>query len=631
MPGWTPRLKVGKSILQIYNGTGEAGPWESGLVFIVICMLVFSAFSAQAAPGDEITLEPMVVTATRAPLEDSQVAANVTVLDQEELENLPAHDVAEALAFVPGVFVDQIGGMGSQATISIYGSDYRHVAVFIDGVPLNMLANPMTDLSRLPLDRVARIEIYKGDASSVWGSALGGVVNIITKEPEGDAPITGHVRVGAGEYDTYRAGAGIQGRMGKTGFLFNGGHTRSEGFDEYRDYNEDHYYLKLTHDFSSGARVWFAGALDKSEAYDPTLLTAGMWESGLMNRNYQSLNLEHQLTPELDFKIGIHRQALEANNDLCFADASRVNSFTYGEYTWGTSIQATHAADITTDLSHTLTLGGDGEWGEYNYSLLGRDISSRNLDLWFSEVINLGPASLNLGLRLDDNQDFGSEISPAAGVVFRVPSVPVRLRLQWAQGFSAPPLSYLYHPLAGNPELGPEKGQTWQAGLESDLTPWLQAGFNYYQADLKDMIYYDPIPGRLVNLDEIRRTGLEANLRLDLFKQVTIKAGGTWVEVINLRTGEEIPDIPSRKFDVGITHKLGALTQTLNGRCIDYNSSMINTRDMRWILDYQINYDYSDVASLKFFIHNLTDEEEYHYWFLPHGGRWVEMELAYYF
>ena len=88
-------------------------------------------------------------------------------------------------------------------------------------------------------------------------------------------------------------------------------------------------------------------------------------------------------------------------------------------------------------------------------------------------MINYGPASLNLGLRYDDNQDFGSEISPAVGLVFRVPVIPIRVRMQWARGFSAPPLSYLYHPIAGNPDLGPEEGETWQAGLEANPTPCL--------------------------------------------------------------------------------------------------------------------------------------------------------------
>ena len=75
---------------------------------------------------------------------------------------------------------------------------------------------------------------------------------------------------GGGEHHTYLAGAGLEGRTLGTGYLLNGGHTRTEGFDEHRDYDEDHYYLKLTHDLASGTRIWFAGALDQSETYDPS-------------------------------------------------------------------------------------------------------------------------------------------------------------------------------------------------------------------------------------------------------------------------------------------------------------------------------------------------------------------------
>ena len=184
--------------MQTPTGIAGTDQWLLTGLLLIICLLGGDIGVAHAADGDEVTLESMIVTATRAPLDESQAAANVTVLNREDLDNLPAHDVAEALAYVPGVFIDQIGGLGSQATISIYGSDVRQVGVFIDGVPLNLLANPLTDLSRTPLDRVDRIEVYKGDASSAWGSALGGVVNIITKEPQDSAPISGQVRVGGG-------------------------------------------------------------------------------------------------------------------------------------------------------------------------------------------------------------------------------------------------------------------------------------------------------------------------------------------------------------------------------------------------------------------------------------------------
>ena len=143
-----------------------------------------AAVSAWGEAAGEFAMEEMVVSATRVETPKQDVAANVTVLTRKELDALPAATVAEALQYVPGVYVEFNGGPGAGANIRIQGSDYRHVAVYRDGDPMSPLANPMADLSSIDLASVEKIEIYKGAASSAWGSALGGVVNIITKAPE---------------------------------------------------------------------------------------------------------------------------------------------------------------------------------------------------------------------------------------------------------------------------------------------------------------------------------------------------------------------------------------------------------------------------------------------------------------
>ncbi len=121
-----------------------------------------------------VTLETMVVTASRWEMPRAEVAANITVITRKELEELPASNLSEVLRYIPGVTVEANGGLGSETAVRIQGSEFRHVTVFQDGVPLNMLATPRTDLSYIPVDTIERIEVYKGAASSAWGSALGG-------------------------------------------------------------------------------------------------------------------------------------------------------------------------------------------------------------------------------------------------------------------------------------------------------------------------------------------------------------------------------------------------------------------------------------------------------------------------
>jgi len=594
----------------------------SGLLAVLILQ------SAVPGSAEVHRLDPVVVTATRSSIPASRTPAHVTVLTAKDLQNLPVHDAAMALAHVPGVFIDFSGGLGSQATASIYGSEARHVAVFIDGVPLNMLANPMTDLSKIPINRVDRIEVYKGTASSVWGSALGGVINIITKEPETDRPVAGRASISYGDFQTWAAEAGVEGGLGRTAYLVSVGRTRSEGFDEYRDFHQDTAYFKLNHELSPTARLSLAAGWDLSEIEDPQLYRPGRWESAEIDRNYQSLHLTSQVNSNLDLSFNLRRAAMDSFIDFYYPDRPEENYFTYVEQTSGFSAQGRYRPAKESEDGHVLNFGLEADWGRYNFSLLGRDIAARNQDVWLSDDYHFGPWTFNLGLRWDDNQDFGSHFSPAAGMVYRLEKIPALIRFQASRGFSAPPLSYLYDPRSGNPDLGPERGTTWQLGAEADLGPRLHLGLNLFRADLEDMIYYDPGLGRVVNLDEVMRRALELTLGADLGRGLDLKLGGTWVDVENIRTGREIQDLPSRTYQVGLAHHIGRLTQTLNGRWVDYNSSQKDTKDKRLILDYLVRYEFSARLAFKAAVYNLTNQTEYHWWYFPHPGPWAEAGLT---
>ena len=158
---------------------------------ILLLLLLSAPLRADESPptpeAGSLVREDLVFTYTRQATPKSDVAANISVITREEIEKYPVNNAGEVLQYVPGVYVEFNGGSpGSFSAASIQGSEVRHVAVFQDGVPLNLLANPVTDLSFLPVANIERIEVYQGAASSAWGSGLGGVINIITREPDSD-------------------------------------------------------------------------------------------------------------------------------------------------------------------------------------------------------------------------------------------------------------------------------------------------------------------------------------------------------------------------------------------------------------------------------------------------------------
>ena len=96
------------------------------------------------------------------------------------------------------------------------GSEQRHVTVLIDGIIQNNLDSNLADVGIIPVQMIERIEIVKGPASSVWGSALGGVINVITKNPV-DSGLHGTTSVSYGTRNTEDYRAEISGKKGDLG------------------------------------------------------------------------------------------------------------------------------------------------------------------------------------------------------------------------------------------------------------------------------------------------------------------------------------------------------------------------------------------------------------------------------
>ncbi|MCK5287670.1 MAG: TonB-dependent receptor, partial [Candidatus Omnitrophica bacterium] len=152
------------------------------LLILVLIAGIAEFKVAKAQDYSEIELEKIILTSRRTSFNLSEVTENVNVIDENQIKNLPARNLSEVLQYISGVDIAPRQGFGRATSVTIQGSASRQVRVMIDGIPLNNQASGQVDLTKLPIENVSKIEIIKGSASSVWGSSLGGVINIITKD-----------------------------------------------------------------------------------------------------------------------------------------------------------------------------------------------------------------------------------------------------------------------------------------------------------------------------------------------------------------------------------------------------------------------------------------------------------------
>jgi len=577
-------------------------------------------------------LEPVIVTATRFDQRPEEVAANVTVVTRKEIESFPAHTVSEALNHLPGLFIFTAGGLGSQATPTIHGSLERQVAVYLDGVPLNMMANPIADLAFLPLNNVERIEIYKGGASSAWGSALGGVINIISRDPIPGKP-HGSLDSSAGQNSTLDSNLFLNGSLSQLGCLLSTGHVETDGSIDHAEHDREHVYAKISYPFTSSTELTFTMNYINGRSQNPIPTEPAFYGESRHRRFFQTLTLRSSFLNRVHLELGVRNQHFENRQDRVFIDPlNRVNRFELVERLSGATLKSVW--EIGSD--NTLVVGADGDWGSSDYSVLDqRDVSTRNLAAYLNDTLNFGPFTATVGLRLDDNKDFGSEVSPSAGVVYRINEGETIIRFQVSRAFSAPPLNYLYYPEIGNPDLKPETGIDYQIGVEVKLNKLLVVKLDLFMAKIKDMIRYDPAQNLLINVDKVLRRGAEGNIRLSVPYGFGASIGATYVEVEDDRTGEEIKDIPGLTWDVIFTHGYRDLVhQTLTGKYVWYNSSVEETKDNNFLFDYLVRVKIPTTlpkTSFSLFgaVHNLFNTTQFLLRDFSAPSRWFEAGIRF--
>lgn len=174
--------------------------------------------------------EELLVEGKRAPaLRDPTAAATVIPAERYAGE---AKDVAALLATAPGVAVQEYGGLGQLATVSIRGSTVQGVSVLLDGLPLSSAWGGV-DLATIPSRWIERIDVVRGASGALFGAgAMGGALDIRTV-PAGKAGWS--AEAAAGSFGTWSASvdagralgegsllllAGAEGTSGRYGYLF---------------------------------------------------------------------------------------------------------------------------------------------------------------------------------------------------------------------------------------------------------------------------------------------------------------------------------------------------------------------------------------------------------------------------
>ncbi len=530
------------------------------------CTAVLCGGMASAAEEpQEFAMDEVVVTANRTKDKVVDTSANVSVVSAEKIAERHYVDVAEALRDVSGASVMDSGTGASEKTIILNGD--TRVLVLVDGRRVNFDMGTSSgrssyDLNQLPdIATIERIEVVKGHGGALYGSdAVGGVVNIITKKADHSY---GKVSLGFGSQQSREAKAMYAFKKDKTGVMVSFSKYK-QGYFKYKDaasdvtkrwpvnssYENEKVSVKLTQELSATSNLEFGYDFSKYEGLRSTSSTATYASASYRKTQNFHLKYDWLMKGKDQGYVYLYR------NKLDYYNAGNME-----ETDTGIEIQQA----ITTGDNNKLVVGASYRKGKaFNEWSYTKTESINNKAIFVNDQWEFLPSwTLSAGVRYDKHSTAGGKTTWSAGLNKKL-DANSHVYFNWGQVFKAPTLDDLYYfsdmsmygygTYHGNPDLKPEKGNTWTLGYGAKIGKKTEVNVSYFQSDLKDAIRWDytTYPDYYVkNIDKQKKNGFELSVNHKLTENWDLEASYSYVRVRNdnndgmgyVRDGGYVPNL----------------------------------------------------------------------------------------
>jgi len=445
----------------------------------------------------------------------ASVTRSVDVLSRDDIRKLPARNVSDVIARALGVDLQMRSA--AQADLSIRGSSFEQVLVLVDGVAVNddQTGHFHLDVA-VPLDAIERVEVLRGPAAALYGSAaIGGVVNIVTRAGANSMS----ARAQGGSFGAFAGGGVATGSLNSVTARISADYDQADGHRPGTDHKITQGRLALDAPIASGslladvayaARDFGANAFyapGSFNAYEETrTATASLgWTSAPSTLTF---------APRISFR----------QHDDDFILRRENPAFYHNQHTTQ-QLAGEVVARYTPSTTTRFALGADAAQSKIESNSLG-DRDENRVALFSELAIGNAERSLfTLGVRIDRHSTFGTFLSPSAAGGVRV-SDRFRVRASAGTGFRAPTWTERYYvdpANIGNPELEAER--FWTAELGAAVSPVKNADLDVavFARRADEMIDWGKpegasptAPWRTMNIDEATFRGVEATFRYAL-------------------------------------------------------------------------------------------------------------------
>ncbi|WP_010252294.1 TonB-dependent receptor [Myroides injenensis] len=518
---------------------------------------------------EDSSLDEIVISGTLKPVLKSESVVPVEIYTPAFFEKNPTASLFDAVQMINGVQPQLNCNVCNTGDIHINGMEGPYTMILIDGMPIVSSLSTVYGLFGIPTSMIERVEVVKGPASSLYGTeAMGGIINVITKDPEKAARLSVDMYTTTWLENNFNLGAGY--KLGKkVNGLFGGNYFK---FGERKDKNNDGFTdvtlqdrVSLFNKFSLKRKEDRVASLALRYVYEDRWGGETDWQRK-KHRGGEEVYAESIFTNRFE-AIGMYQLPVKEKIFTQFSYTFHEQNSMYGPESYDAKQQIAFAqAYWDKEIgNHSLLLGASFKYTYYDDNTRGTGIYDENglvkndpdkrsipgvfiQDEWKLNETN----KLLLGYRYDYDEDHHSIHSPRVGYKF-TPNPHHTLRASFGTGFRVVNVFTEDHrALTGAREvvfaekLDPEK--SYNANL--NYTFKVPADFGVFNFDINGFytyftnkidadtdtdqtkIYYANLDGHAIS------QGVSLNVDLTFDIPLKLMAGATYMDVYRKEDGD---------------------------------------------------------------------------------------------
>ena len=465
----------------------------------LVKILIILSFPFNAVFAADIPI--IVIAPSKKAQSVSTVGTSVVIYDENNINSSTEYFLGDVLNFgSPSLNGYQSGGYGTTSGIQLRGLPKRYSTVYIDGVKMSDPSTVSNDyyFDDLLKSQISRVEILKGNQSSIYGSgAMGGTINITTKR--GKPGIQKFFSANTGSNSIYNIAASIAGADEKNDFFIGFERFETEGISAMTDNTEKDAYRNGTIVANYGRKISdFLKFQSHFRFVDTFLEYDGVDTSSCPS--CEDDNTEHSKESNGSLSLIYKPNAKFTNN---FIYSKYFSSRAYDNYSkWGTGFQEdfyygfrqsfSYSGSYNINLDNSVIFGYENEYDELDWEKSGADtknhgkITSKYFDFQSRITKNL---YATLGSRFDEHKTAGNEDSHRVSLAYLFDDKLTKLKSSYGTSFRFPSIYELHKAWQESTQNTAETGESWDVGIEkSFIDQGLTLDLSYF-----DQRYFDTL------------------------------------------------------------------------------------------------------------------------------------------